>query len=33
MALLAFVILLRFKMNSVWLILAGAAVGLLHFWL
>lgn len=33
MALLAFVILLRFKMNSVWLILAGAAVGLLRFWL
>ena len=31
-ALLAFVILLRFKINSAWLILAGAAIGLLRFW-
>ncbi len=28
----AFVILLRFKINSVWLILAGAAIGLIRFW-
>jgi chromate transporter len=32
-ALIAFLILLRFKLNSVWLILAGAAVGVLRFWL
>ena len=32
-AVLAFVILLRFKWNSVWLILAGAFIGLLRFWL
>ncbi|HEX4205939.1 MAG TPA: chromate efflux transporter [Ktedonobacteraceae bacterium] len=32
-ALLAFVILLRFKLNSVWLILAGAVIGVLRFWL
>ena len=31
-ALLAFAILLRFKFNSVWLILAGALLGLLRFW-
>jgi chromate transporter len=31
-ALLALLILLRFKVNSAWLILAGAAVGLLRFW-
>lgn len=31
-ALVSFVILLRFKLNSVWLILAGAAIGLLRFW-
>ncbi len=30
---IAFVILLRFKINSAWLILAGAAIGLLRFWL
>ncbi|HVU65939.1 MAG TPA: chromate transporter [Ktedonobacteraceae bacterium] len=33
MALLAFVVLLRFKLNSVWLILAGAVIGVLRFWL
>ena len=32
-AVLAFVILLRFRWNSVWLILAGALIGLLRFWL
>ena len=32
-ALVAFAILLRFKLNSVWLILAGAILGLLRFWL
>ena len=32
-ALVSFAILLRFKLNSVWLILAGAALGLLRFWL
>lgn len=32
-ALLTFVILLRFKWNSMWLILAGAVVGVLRFWL
>ncbi|WP_201383267.1 chromate efflux transporter [Ktedonobacter sp. SOSP1-52] len=32
-AILAFVILLRFKLNSVWLILAGAVIGLLRFWI
>lgn len=32
-ALLAFALLLRFKWNSVWLILAGAVIGLLRFWL
>ena len=32
-AVCAFVILLRFKINSAWLILAGAAIGLLRFWL
>lgn len=31
-ALLALFILLRFKINSVWLILAGAVIGLLRFW-
>jgi chromate transporter len=31
-ALIAFVILLRFKINSAWLILAGAAIGLIRFW-
>jgi len=31
-ALVSFAILLRFKPNSVWLILAGAVVGLLRFW-
>jgi chromate transporter len=29
---IAFVILLRFKLNSAWLILAGAAIGLIRFW-
>ena len=29
---IAFVILLRFKINSAWLILAGAAIGLIRFW-
>ncbi|HZO71668.1 MAG TPA: chromate efflux transporter [Ktedonobacteraceae bacterium] len=33
MALAAFVILLRFQINSAWLILAGALVGVLRFWL
>jgi chromate transporter len=33
LALLALGLLLRFKINSVWLILAGAAIGLLRFWL
>jgi chromate transporter len=32
-AVIAFVILLRFKWNSVWLILAGACIGLLRYWL
>ncbi len=32
-AVLAFAILLRFKLNSVWLILAGAMIGLLRFWM
>jgi chromate transporter len=32
-AVLAFVILLRFQWNSVWLILAGALIGMLRFWL
>jgi chromate transporter len=31
-AVLAFVILLRFKINSAWLILVGAAIGLFRFW-
>src|SRR5204863_1693437 len=31
-ALVPFATLLRFKLNSVWLILAGAALGLLRFW-
>jgi chromate transporter len=31
-ALVSFAILLRFKPNSVWLILAGAILGLLRFW-
>ena len=31
-ALVALGILLRFKLNSVWLILAGAVLGLLRFW-
>ncbi len=31
-ALIAFAVLLRFKINSVWLILAGAAIGLVRFW-
>jgi chromate transporter len=29
----AFALLLRFKLNSVWLILAGAMIGVLRFWL
>ena len=33
MALVALAVLLRFKINSVWLLLAGAAVGALRFWL
>jgi chromate transporter len=32
-ALIAFGILLRWKINSVWLIIAGAGIGLLRFWL
>lgn len=32
-AVLAFAILVRFKLNSVWLILAGALLGVLRFWL
>ena len=31
-ALVSLLILLYFKPNSVWLILAGAAIGLLRFW-
>ena len=31
-ALAAFAVLLRFKINSVWLILVGAAIGLVRFW-
>ena len=31
-ALITLLILLRFKINSVWLILAGAAIGLIRFW-
>lgn len=33
LALIAFVLALRFKWNSAWLILAGAVCGLLRFWL
>ena len=33
LAVIAFAILLRFKLNSVWLILAGAVIGVLRFWL
>lgn len=33
LALLTLLLLLRFKINSVWLILAGALIGLLRFWL
>ena len=33
LAVLAFAILVRFKLNSVWLILAGAFIGLLRFWI
>lgn len=29
----AFGLLLRFRFNSVWLILTGAGIGLLRFWL
>jgi chromate transporter len=32
-ALIALAVLLRFKINSVWLILAGAAIGVVRFWL
>jgi chromate transport protein ChrA len=32
-AALAFATLLRFQWNSVWLILAGALIGMLRFWL
>jgi len=32
LALVALGILLRFKLNSVWLILVGAVLGLLRFW-
>ena len=32
-ALIAFALLLRFKLNSVWLILAGAVIGIVRFWL
>ena len=32
-ALVSFAILLRWKINSVWLIAAGAAIGLLRFWI
>ena len=32
-ALIAFALLLRFKLNSVWLILAGAIIGIARFWL
>ncbi|HZU69665.1 MAG TPA: chromate efflux transporter [Ktedonobacteraceae bacterium] len=32
-ALVAFAVLLRFKLNSAWLILAGAAIGLVRFWM
>jgi len=32
-ALISLGILLRFKINSVWLILAGALVGVVRFWL
>ena len=31
-ALIALAVLLRFKINSVWLILAGAAIGVVRFW-
>ena len=33
MALVAFVVLLRWKVNSVWLIIVGAVIGVLRFWL
>jgi chromate transporter len=32
LALLALALLFRFRLNSIWLILTGALVGLLHFW-
>lgn len=32
-AVVAFALLLRFKLNSVWLILAGAMIGVLRFWI
>lgn len=32
LALVAFLLLARFKINSVWLILAGAVIGLVRFW-
>jgi chromate transporter len=32
-ALLALALFLRFKLNSVWLILAGAVIGVLRFWI
>jgi chromate transporter len=32
-AVIAFALLLRFKLNSVWLILAGAVIGILRFWM
>jgi chromate transport protein ChrA len=32
-AVLAFAILLRFQWNLVWLLLAGALIGMLRFWL
>jgi len=33
LAIVALAILLRFKINSVWLILAGALLGVVRFWL
>ncbi len=32
LALLSLIILLRFKINSIWLLLAGAIIGVIYFW-
>lgn len=32
LALLSLIILLHFKINSIWLLLAGAIIGVIYFW-